>query len=144
MLDGLFRLLHRLNGLITGSTDKLPFQRFRRPLFFELPDAVLCLGYIPLGFRQPLASLLIELMRRFVGHAVYAALDAVGGIFLCAVFFGMGGVFRLLLGLHIGGAHPVGGNRRLVYFLDGAFHYISCFDFRHFLSFPGRTKTPLN
>ncbi len=46
-----------------------------------------------LGFCQPLASLLVELVHRFVGYTVYAALDAVGGVFLGTVLFGMGGVF---------------------------------------------------
>ena len=131
LFDRLFRLLDRLDGLIPGCADSLPFHRLSCPLFPELLNTVLRFGNIPFSSLQPLASLLIKLVRCFVGHTGNTAFNTVGDILLGIMLIGVRCVFCLFLRLHIGRAHTVCGDCRLVDFLDRAFYNISRFNISH-------------
>ena len=94
-------------------------------------NTILCFGNIPFGFFQPLASLLIKLVRRFVRDTVNAAFHSVGGVLLGIMLIRVRCVFCLFLRLHIGGAHTVCGDCRFVDLLDCAFYDISRFNISH-------------
>ena len=131
LFDCLFRLLNRLDSLIPGCADSLPFHRLSRPLFPESLNTVLGFVHISLGFFQPSAPLLIKLVRRFVRDTVNAAFHSVGGVLLGIMLIGVCRVFCLFLCLHIGGAHTICGDCRLVDLLDRTFYDISCFYISH-------------
>ena len=131
LFDRFFRLLDRLDGLIPGGADSLPFHRLSSTLFTKLLNTVLCFGHIPFRFFQSLAPLLIKLVRRFVRDTVNAAFHSVGGVLLGIMLIRVRCVFCLFLRLHIGGAHTVCGDCRFVDLLDCAFYDISRFNISH-------------